>query len=160
MNPIYKPGLRLTIIGIGVIAQTQKQEIELVMAADRSGQPALAFKNRGKRKLFLFREPDNDTLVFEGWDIPVKTDQELRRTDGCTRFSGNACINLAGDPAVLKEWIETKNLNPLFGDRLKSNILLHKAEDGCNDDGTLLYPELYEGGHAVINRILANQEQT
>jgi hypothetical protein len=103
---------------------------------------------RGKRKeYFLDLKPD--TLVFDGWDVPFKAD-----TEGSGRFSGNACFNLVGDPAVIREWVETRQLNSSVGDRARAKILVWpKERDSLHmGEGAFLYPEI-DTHHAVINRI-------
>jgi hypothetical protein len=89
-------------------------------------------------------------MVFDGWDVPFKADTE---DSGC--FSGNACFNLVGDPAFIREWVETKQLNISVGDPAKAKILVWptKERDSLTiGEGTLLYPEI-DTHHAVINHI-------
>lgn len=87
------------------------------------------------------------TLLFKGWDLPVKVQGEVKNADGSSVMSGNACLNLAGMEAkAMREFIEANNLNP---DVDKAIILLH-------DHGTetLLYPEL-PTTHGVIQGLKA-----
>ena len=151
--------MRLTVFRMGGLANTCKDEIELTtggIMTRHSFLPVLGYKNRGKRKQFAFREPDHQTLIFEGWDLPIGTDGDIKRPSSgagfsCTSFSGNACINVSGDLAVVKDFIENKNLNDKFTD---FGAILHYT-DGTpsGDDGVQLYPDSYKGGHAVIDRL-------
>ncbi|MFH0989863.1 MAG: hypothetical protein V1799_07600 [bacterium] len=99
---------------------------------------------RNKRtplRMNLFAE--NDRLVFEGWDLPVSTDMKSFST-----FRGNACLNLVGDPEVIRDFIDNRNLNPRFS--RKDIVLLIPGPDCGNE--IPLYPEV-ETYHAVVQRI-------
>jgi hypothetical protein len=155
MIPNLYVGQRLTIITIDdALGLTHRIEIEI-----RDVQPPqpTGYENektrlgtcrmRGKRKDFQFAIA-RDTLVFEGWDIPFRAD-----TDGGGMFSGNACYNLVGDPAVIREWIETRQLNPGVGAEARAKILVWPAKrESVNVEPTMLYPEIGTS-HAVINRL-------
>ena len=155
MIPNLHVGQRLTIITIDdALGLTHRIEIEI-----RDVQPPqpTGYQNektrlgicrmRGKRKDFAFAIA-RDTLVFEGWDIPFRVD-----TDGGGMFSGNACYNLVGDPAVIREWIETRQMNPGVGAEARAKILAWPAKrENINVEPTMLYPEI-DTSHAVINRL-------
>ncbi len=171
------PKQKLTIFSISEsMANTNSREIEIVSVLD-TPEPRLnyvngpltghrfgTFKERGKRKTY-FLDIRLDALVFEGWDLPLITDWDIARADGCTRFSGNACYNLglrqnAGDPPapspahealLARSIIETLNINLPLADSTKAKCLLCRPGDGY-DDGELLWPEI-EVAHAVINRM-------
>jgi hypothetical protein len=159
MIPHLHVGQKLTLIGIDdALAITHRIEIEI-----RGVQPPQptgyrnektrlgTYRQRGKRQEFYLTLA-KDTLVFEGWDIPFQVD-----TDGGGMFSGNACYNLVGDPAVIRQWIETRQLNPEVGDEARAKILVWpEKRDNVNAEGTLLYPEI-RTSHAVIKRMKEKQ---
>jgi hypothetical protein len=157
MIPHLHVGQKLTLIGIDdALAITHRIEIEIrdVQPPQPTGHQNQKirlgiFRQRGKRKEFYLALA-KDTLVFEGWDIPFTVD-----TDGGGLFSGNACYNLVGDPAVIREWIETRQLNPGVGDETRAKILVWpEKRENVNAEGTLLYPEI-PTSHAVIKRMKA-----
>ena len=168
----FKVGQKLTIIQISnALAHTVKDEITVVSVLPEP-QPLPSYVNgpvtahsygtmklRGKRKIYRL-DIRTEALVFDGWDIPVKIDREVANPMGGFSFSGNACFNLGGDPALLKDWIENKALNRPVPDHVKGKIVVVPVgEDGFRKDGerdgTLLYPEIRIHGHAVIDRIRA-----
>jgi len=155
MNQIFTVGQRVTIIGIGGIGHTTKTEMTVVSICEptmsggcRGAARYGTFKPRGKRKTY-YLTVDNDSLVFNGWDLPILIDSEIPSYGG---FQGNACLNVSmnglTDLSYLRKWIEDHNLNPAFGDQEKAKILVPGAT--INDESTLLYPEI-ETHHAVIN---------
>ena len=157
MIPNLQVGQKLTLVWIDdVMALTHRQEIEVrsVIEPIKVGYEGRntrvgTYRVRGKRKDFFF-DLKPDTLVFDGWDVPFKAD-----TEDSSCFSGNACFNLVGDPAVIREWLETKQLNTSVGDQAKAKILVWPAKERDSltiGEGTLLYPEI-DTHHAVINRI-------
>ena len=157
MIPNLQVGQKLTLVWIDdVMALTHRQEIEVrsVIEPIKVGYEGRntrvgTYRVRGKRKDF-FLDLKPDTLVFDGWDVPFKAD-----TEGSGCFSGNACFNLVGDPAVIREWIETKQLNTSVGDHARAKILVWPAKERDSltiGEGTLLYPEI-DTHHVVINRI-------
>ena len=83
-------------------------------------------------------------------DAPFKADGEVVIDRPGSVFTskimrGNACLNLVGDPAVIKDWIMNKNLNASFS-RFDSVILI----DGEKE--TPLFPDV-PTSHAVVLRI-------
>lgn len=154
MQKQLMPGMRLTIISMGGLANTDKTEIELFPAIHpRTNRPCLGCKPRGKRKGYILRDADDDTLIFEGWDLPVKVDSDLKYADGSSGWRGNACINLAGDPVMLKDYVENRNLNAKFSQDSKSKILVHSAQGSMEDEGVPLYPDMDSSGHAPMQAI-------
>jgi hypothetical protein len=156
MIPNLQVGQKLTLVWIDdMMALTHRQEIEIrsVIEPVKVGYEGRntrlgTYRVRGKRQdYFLDLKPD--TLVFDDWDVPFKAD-----TEDSSCFSGNACFNLVGDPAVIREWVETRQLNSSVGEQARAKILVWpKERDSLHmGEGTLLYPEI-ETGHAVINRI-------
>ena len=80
--------------------------------------------------------------------MPFKTDTECSGV-----FSGNACYNLVGDPAAIRECLETRAVFPI-SDTAKAKVLVNPAvRTTCDDSGTvLLYPDI-DTHHADINRM-------
>ena len=156
----FEVGKKFTVYRISsFMATTTKAEI-LITEADEDGNPV--FSLRGKRKKFIMelwkRAYQSAPLkpfegaVFEGWDQPIKADSEGR----C--FSGNACYNFVGLVEEVKAWIESGQLNPYFE---RDKVLAVAPGKTMYEEGaeTVVYPELYKGGHAVIDRILDKQEE-
>jgi hypothetical protein len=157
MIPNLQVGQKLTLVWIDdMMALTHRQEIEVrsVIEPIKVGYEGKntrvgTYRVRGKRKEF-FLDLKLDTLVFDCWDVPFKAD-----TEDSSCFSGNACFNLVGDPAVIREWVDTRQLNSGVGDQAKAKILVWPAKERDSltiGEGTLLYPEI-DTHHAVINRI-------
>ena len=88
-----------------------------------------------------------DDIVLDGWDLPFKTDTEVRGI-----MAGNACFNLIGEPDTIRQCIETKALRQVT-DAAKAKILVSRApRTRCDDSETeLLYPDI-DTHHAVVNR--------
>lgn len=164
----FTVGQKLTIISISsMMGNTIKREV-LVSTAFPEPEPRLhyvngpidayrvgAYRMRGKRKDFYLDIP-LDALVFDGWGLPIWIDSEI---PGYSGAHGNACLNItmvlpesqsANRAAMLREFIETNNLNPYFTERDKAKIII--PGDTVSEEGTLLYPEI-EAGHAVIERM-------
>ena len=156
----FKAGQKLTLIQLGALAHTVKHEITVVTVlpepqphADYTNGPVTrhrhgTYKDRGKRKEYYLTIPA-ESLVFEGWDLPIKVDSELKRRDGTSGFHGNACFNLGGlSPEEMKDWIENKALNRPVPDDVKGRVLLIPVDANgirttdADDDGEILYPEI------------------
>lgn len=100
-----------------------------------TGRPAVTIRPRG-RKVGLLKPLGEYDLLFEGENLPIKTDA---KRPGSTGFHGDAHLNLyAETPELLKKWIEEKNLNPSFSRRDRVHYV--SAEGEYTD----LYPELGE----------------
>jgi len=147
-----KIGNKLTIFEIGFIASTVKREIEIT----RKMNERLVFRIKGKRKEFYL--PDlTKCLVFVGHNLPIISDSEIERSSGNVVFAGNACINVGsrdgGAIDIIKQFILDNALSP-------SNEILSKIVFVDRDDSeTIIFPELYKGGHAVVDRILSKQDE-
>lgn len=152
-KPIFEAGKKYTVFKISeTTAMTIKSEITITRL-DAEGP---VYQLRGKRKEFVLRlkyQSDESGpvkmftgAVFAGWDQPITCD-----TDGGTYYRGNACFNFVGSVAEIKKWIENNQLNPLF----EVWKTLAVKNTGHADDEELVFPELYRGGHAVLDRILA-----
>ena len=106
-------------------------------------------KQRGKRKE-VYLDLRHDDILLDGWDVPFKADTECAGV-----FSGNACYNLVGDAAAIKEWIETKAVFPVSNGAKGKIIVMAGPRTKCDDSGlVLLYPEV-DARHAVIDRMKA-----
>jgi hypothetical protein len=147
-------GRKLTIFTIdSILAMTHRKFIEIRTVEKEPKRMGYdnnlrlgTYRERGARPKEFFFDLPSDALVFDGWDVPFTAD-----TDGGGMISGNACFNLVGDPAVIRDWIETKQLNSEVGDGVKGTILVW-PEDRSNIDvePKLLYPEL-ETRNSVID---------
>jgi hypothetical protein len=155
-------GQKLTIIELGFIAQTSKSEVQVtsLLPDPQRCRESIRYggmKLRGKRKQFYLDIP-HECLVFEGWDIPVKTDGEMKCLDGGSGFVGNACYNLGGPAEMLKDWIENKALNRPVPDEVKGRILVIPVDANgmrqgdLHADGEPLYPEIRTGHSGLEDR--------
>jgi len=152
----FEVGKKYTTVEISdFIACTVKREIVIKDKDDRG----TIFALKGKRKKFYTR-CDKSTAVFEGHDIDLKIDSEIKVIDNtsgftCTRYSGNALLNFAGTVDFVKDCIENKQLNPELD---KGLIVALQREADCEDVELMVYPEIAESsGHAVAERILKKQ---
>lgn len=148
-----------TIISMNSMAMTSKIEGIIVAVEENTGYEnqylKLTFKQRGKRKLVYFTPKTKNTLIFRGYDLPLKVDSEF------SHFCGNALINLVGfNPSEIKLYVEEKNLNTSID---KAIIVCWKMLDS-NDysadekEVSILYPEVAKiSGHAILNRLLEKQ---
>jgi hypothetical protein len=148
-------GQRLTLLKIDdMLAMTHRYELEVrqVLTPQPVGyqgrqQRVAVVRQRGKRK-DQYLDLAADDILLDGWGLPFKTD-----TEGNGVMSGNACYNLVGDPATVRQCVESRAVVPL-SDGAKAKIIVAPAErTTCSDDGlTLLFPEI-EIHHAVVNRL-------
>lgn len=138
----------VTVIGIGGFATTTKVTVVYTGQTDLSGRSIYKENKKGARKKFTFRAFSKDTLVFEG-EVPFKIDSEVTQpsTNGFTStlMRGNACLNLVGDPATIKDYITTKNLNENFS-RFDSVLIINGRKE------VPLFPEV-PTNRAVVERI-------
>ena len=155
LQAVLKVGEKYTIYRMNsTIAAAFKREITIKELTE----DGIIYTEGGGRKRYIMCYEDRhyscaplkplSCAFFAGWGQPFRLD-----TEG-DRWSGNACFNFIGDPAALREWIETKQINPFFE---RSNLLAISGGD-FDRDGQLIFPEEYEQGrHAVIDRILSTQ---
>lgn len=155
MQAILKTGEKYTIYRMSeAMAAAFKREITVKELTDEG---IIYTEGRGRKRFIMKYETRHyqsapfkpiKCAFFVGWDQPFKLD-----TEG-NKWSGNACFNFIGDPAALREWIETQQINPFFE---RSNLLAISGDD-FDHDAQLIFPEEYEQGrHAVIDRILSKQ---
>lgn len=151
-----KKGDIVTIFGISdFMASTTHGEFKATGMVS-NGQAVFTENKKGARKKFTLRNLEApDRLVFIG-SAPFKTDGETE-LPGSGPFSsrmmrGNACFNLTGDPEVIKDWIQNKNINEKFT-QFDSVIWI-------NSEGKEipLFPEV-ETNHAVVKSIRAQNAQ-
>jgi hypothetical protein len=148
-------GQRVTLLKIDdCLAMTHRYELEVrqvlephAVGYQSSKQRVAVVRQRGKRKDFYLDLAAGDILL-DGWGLPFRTD-----TEGAGVMAGNACYNLVGDPAAIRECIETRAVLPISDDAKAKIIVARRERTICNDDGQkLLYPEI-ETHHAVVNRM-------
>ncbi len=148
-------GQRVTLLKIDeMMAMSHRYELEIrsVLDGQRVGYEGRKLRvgtvrQRGKRKDFYLDLADDDILL-DGWGQPFTTD-----TEGRGVMAGNACYNLVGDPAAIRQAIESRAAWPVSDDA-KAKILVSRAErTRCDDSETeLLYPDI-DTHHAVVNRM-------
>ena len=153
----FEVGKKYTIFTIGsMMAMTNKQEID-IKELDENGNPI--FTSKGKRKRFILRLESRAYqsaplkpfcgAVFEGWDQPFTCDTDYKGSlTSLSTMRGNACYNFVGTKEEIKTWIDKGQLNPNFD---KTAVL---AIPNNEKEEILVFPELYQGGHAVIDRII------
>lgn len=158
LKAAFRIGGKYTIFHIdSCMAMTHKSEI-IVKDVTAEGY---VFCGRGKRTQYLKKWETRsyasaplqpmDSAVFEGWDQPITCDSDrTAKQTGTFIMRGNACYNFCAMPEEIAAWIETGQLNPFFE---RDHVL---AIEG--DKETVVFPEECHGGHAVIDRIL-NQQQ-
>jgi len=146
---------RYTVIGISSMAMTWKHEITVKGISPIDNEPY--FVAKGKRKQQKFNEPiGRDMLVFKGWDIQLKIDDEQEPYDSETGFThkvicGNACFNFMGSPEFVRSFINNNNINEHFA--RWDTILAHGNQVSGNDESAIpVYPE-EPTTHAVVKRI-------
>ena len=143
----YTIGQRLTIFEISsMVAMTVKREIQICGELNDK----VTFRIHGQGKMFYLPKFNESALIFEGWDIPIKYDGEIETQGTYFKTStsrGNACLNLVGDIQLIKEWVQSKNLNENF---TRFDEVIHI--DG--DKETPVFPEV-PTHHAVVERIRA-----
>jgi hypothetical protein len=148
-------GQRVTLLKIDdCLAMTHRYEFEIrqvlepqAVGYQGSKQRVAVVRQRGKRKDF-YLDLAADDILLDGWGQPFRTD-----TEGAGVMAGNACYNLVGDPAAIRECIETRAVLPI-SDHAKAKIIVARCErTTCGDDGQeLLFPKI-ETHHAVVNRM-------
>jgi len=135
------------------MACTVKREIVI---KDKDSRGTI-FALKGKRKRYYTRV-DKSTAVFEGHDLDIKCDSDIKRPSEngfiITSYSGNALLNFAGTVDFVRDWINNKNLNT----ELDKSLVVATTEPGNFEKEWMVYPELVvPGTHAVADRILKKQ---
>ena len=118
----------------------------------------IIFTPKGKRKKYILRFASKDYAtapakpyegaIFAGWEHPYIADTEQK--GGC--MNCNACINIMGDVAGVREWFDASQLNPTF-DRTRVIAREPDPEYGEGKE-TAVFADEYQGGHACIDRII------
>ena len=137
---MLKIGQKYTSFEIGeMMATTIKRQF--VVKDIKDGKTIIQFK--GKKKEYYLKEPDKDTAIFKGWELPFLADSDTNS------FRGNALINLIGKEHEIKDYFDKVQLNPFFDKGLLVLV------DGENEK--MLYPSEAESirqNHASISNIL------
>ncbi len=138
-------GQKLTIFSLNMMAMTSRDEVEFV---EERPEAKIVVQERGKPRQRKFRrylmELERDTLVFDGWDLPITSDMAAGGS-----FRGNACLNMVGDIVVIRDYVKNRNLNPLFS-RFDS-VLCVKAND-LNTPEVCVFPDV-PTSHSVVMTI-------
>jgi hypothetical protein len=136
------------------LAMTHRYELEVRAVLDvcavgyKGRQKRVAVVRQRERRKDLYLDLAADDILLDGWGQPFRTD-----TEGGGVMSGNACYNLVGDPAAIRDVIETKAIFPVTDDAKAKIIVARSARTKCNDDDEeLLYPAI-QTHHAVVNRL-------
>ena len=151
IDSIFEVGKKYTVYSLNSMAMTTKLEMEVTgLETDK-----VIFKHKGKRKMYVFplrskhysSAPlkETEAAIFEGWDQPVTCD-----TDGARCFRGNALFNFIAEPEAIRAWIDKGQLNPNFN----RSIVLSVEADNSDSGERAVYPELYKGGHTVMDRYI------
>jgi len=110
----FQIGTKLTLYSVSpFMACTQKLELEIT--GEKDNRPT--FKKRGFCREYFLPELIESSLLFEGWDLPLKLDSEVKVKDGIltkSLFRGNACLNLVAPIEVIAQYVTNRNLNDLF----------------------------------------------
>jgi hypothetical protein len=148
-------GQRVTLLKVDdCLAMTHRYEFEVrqvlepqAVGYEGSKQRVAVVRQRGKRKAF-YLDLARDDILLDGWCLPFRTD-----TEGGGVMAGNACYNLVGDSAAIRECIETRAVLPISDDA-KAKIIVSRGErTTCSGDGLeLLYADI-ETDHAVVCRM-------
>jgi hypothetical protein len=157
---LFQVGKKYTIFTINCMAITSKQEIQIVEYSLDDDFPV--YKMKGKRTRYLLKLWSRsyqsaplkpfEGAVFEGWDLPIKCDSDCYGTTGQV-MRGNACYNFVGDLASIKALIETCQLNPFFD-------VPRSLCNGVNNDQEIpIFPDLYRGGCAPMDRYIEKMEK-
>lgn len=141
------------------MAMTVKTEITI---KDVEEKRIVFTKSKGRKRFELSFESRHyqsapllplKAAIFEGWNQPIKCDTE--QSQGVMR--GNACLNFLGSVDDVRAWIEQYQLNPFF--EKYRVVAIGKAESTFGDaPETVVFPEEYKGGHAIIDQILAKSD--
>jgi hypothetical protein len=146
---------RVTLLKIGeCMAMTHRYELEVrsvlepkAVGYERRRQRVAIVRQRGKRKN-QYLDLAADDILLDGWGLPFQTDTEAGGI-----MAGNACYNLVGEPAAVRQCIERRAAFPVRDDAKAKIIVARGPRTRCDDEGLeLLYPDI-DTGHAVVNRM-------
>lgn len=129
-----KQNQKYTLISISeMLANTTKTEITINELREEN---IFVFTPKNKRTKYILNLDNKklkNTLIFEGWNIPLKLDSEVLIDNGTAtikRFSGNALINFVGNENELRQFIDNNNLNKEID---KGLIVFETCEDHNKD---------------------------
>lgn len=143
-----EPGQKITIFGINWMAMTSRMEVTV---RDVKEEGKLVCEERPKprqrnRKVYGFNVLKPDVLVFDGWDLPISCDSA-----SFNGFRGNACLNMVGDLAVVRDYVKNRNLNPKFS-RFDSVLLVTADLDAPEE---CVFPDAPTSS-AIVERVRMN----
>lgn len=132
----------------------------LVKAINGRGDPEFVLPGKRTRNTFkmVYRRYVSAPIdfwagaVFEGWDLPFTAEmdqpEKLSSTGMmCRKFKGDACYNFVGDPVVIRNYFEWKQLNPVYTEENLGRTVAVDADD--NDNETPVFPEKYVPGECA-----------
>jgi hypothetical protein len=153
---VLKVRQRVTLLKIdNMMAMTHRYEFEVREVLPEPYQlvgyykvPRVAeVRQRGKRKDF-YLDLAHDDILLDGWDVPFKTDTECSGV-----FAGNACYNLVGNPAAIRECLEAKAVFPISESAKAKVLVTPTVRTTCDDSDTIILYADIDTHHAVINRM-------
>lgn len=147
---LFKKDRVFTIISIGdFMGETTRASVKSTGEMYK-GTPAFKENKKGARSKFTIRNLESqETLFFEGVDLPFKIDSEIT-TEANNGFTSttmrcNALINLVGEADTIKRYIKNKNLNPFFKAYDRINLCEGEKE-------TLLYTDSITDSRMVMEK--------
>ena len=155
LKDIFEVGKQYTTYSIGeCMAWTTVSRFKV----NQVDEDKIIFTPKGKRKQYILRFARKDyasapikpysAAIFADWEQPYRAD-----TEGGRIMNGNACINIMGDAAGVRDWFEVMQLNPNF-DRTKV-VAREPDQEFSEGKETAVFADEYKGGHAVIDRIIS-----
>jgi len=125
-----KIGQKITFMYLNGACFTVKTEAKIISVQNDK----LTYKEKGKR--MEKRLPlSTETMIFDGWNIPLNTEM-----DKSNDFFMDAQMNLWGDAAEIKEYIEANNLNPYLSEYTKAQIVAVTPSEGEENKRVEVYP--------------------
>ncbi len=162
---ILKVGGKYTLYRIDeMMAMSHRDEITVTRWLEQGGETLAIFVLRGKRKEYILRPESRhyqsaplkplQTAIFTGWNQPFTVDTD--KASGCCIMRGNACLNFIGKANEIGAWFTANQMNP-FCEKVRV-LAIGPEEDGLHPTETVVFPEEYNGQHAVIGNLLARQK--
>nr|WP_294806928.1 hypothetical protein [uncultured Nitrososphaera sp.] len=125
--------------------------IELTIFRVEAGM--IAFTQRKGRKPKAMRLKPS-MLFLRGWDLGLKIDTDF------SSYAGNACLNFVGNPDELRAKIDELNAYKPANKGIITYVEQSEAERiSAARNKRMLYAEIADMGHAVVNRIMKESGQ-
>lgn len=138
-------GIQYTLFYVDeMLALTHRVELKI----EKIEGDSVIYKPRNKRKLIGMRRLKPSMLFLRGWDLGLKIDTDF------SSFAGNALLNFVGNPDEIRKKIDELNDYK----QASKGIITYASEDHPNTK-QMLYPELADMSHAVVQRIMSSSSQ-